>query len=103
MVQLMAQSSSAKQMQKDFQETILQTNNTTTNDQISVQLTKEKRSGHQEKAKQHPQKAMAYWDIGTKKMETTSLSSSEKLSLSPETKEEHTPKQIQTLKSSRNA
>lgn len=100
MAQPMAQSFSAEQRQKKFQETILQTNNRTTNDQISVQITKEKHSDHQERAKQHPKKAMVYWDIATKKTETASLPSSEKLSLSPETKEERTPEQIQTLKKS---
>ncbi|WP_244427629.1 BID domain-containing T4SS effector [Bartonella queenslandensis] len=94
----MTQSSSMGQTQKNFQETISQTNNTATNDLISGQLTKEKRSDHQERAKQHPQKAIVYWDTTTRKTETASLPSSEKLSLSPETKEERTAEQIQTLK-----
>ncbi|WP_375663678.1 Fic family protein [Bartonella sp. CL63NXGY] len=60
-------SSSMRQMQKDFQKNILQTSNTATNNPISVQMTKEKRSDHQERMKQPPKKAMAYWDTGTKK------------------------------------
>ncbi|WP_273758620.1 BID domain-containing T4SS effector [Bartonella sp. AU55XJBT] len=71
--------SSMSQTQKDFQETILQTNKTATNDQVSVQMTKETGSDHQERAKQRPQKVMAYWDTGTK------------------TKEERTPEPMQTL------
>ncbi|WP_212112802.1 BID domain-containing T4SS effector [Bartonella queenslandensis] len=95
MAQPIAQSSSMGQTQKGFQETISQTNN---NDPISLKITKEKHSDHQERAKQYPQKAMAYWDSATKKTETVPLPSSEKLSLSPKTEEERTPEQIQTLK-----
>ncbi|WP_404978536.1 MULTISPECIES: BID domain-containing T4SS effector [unclassified Bartonella] len=79
-----------QRMQKDFQKNILQTSNTTTNDPISVQMTKEKRPDHQERTKQPPKKAMAYWDIGTKKTDTVPLTLQEKLSSSPETEENKT-------------
>ncbi|WP_375626406.1 MULTISPECIES: hypothetical protein [unclassified Bartonella] len=65
--------SSMRQMQKDFQKNILQTSNTATNNPISAQMTKEKCSDHQERTKQPPKKATAYWDTGTKKR-TPSLS-----------------------------
>nr|WP_245410052.1 BID domain-containing T4SS effector [Bartonella tribocorum] len=101
MARSMAQSaSSMRQTQKDLQETILQTSHTATNDQISVQMTKETHSDHQERAKYRPQKAMAYWGIGTKTTHTAPLPSSEKVSSSPETKEERKPKQRQTFKMS---
>ncbi|WP_208438629.1 BID domain-containing T4SS effector [Bartonella grahamii] len=82
--------SSMRQMQKDFQKNTLQTSNTATNNPISVQMTKEKRSDHQERTKQPPKKAMAYWDTGTKKMDTVPLILQEKLSSSPETEENKT-------------
>ncbi|WP_375657022.1 BID domain-containing T4SS effector [Bartonella sp. CM120XJJH] len=87
----MAQSaSSMRQMQKDFPKNILQTSNTATNNPISVQMTKEKRSDHQERTKQPPKKAMAYWDTGTKKTNTVPLTLQEKLSSSPEAEENKT-------------
>ncbi|WP_375672430.1 Fic family protein, partial [Bartonella sp. CL45QHWL] len=82
--------SSMRQMQKDFQKNILQTSNTATNNPISVQMTKEKRSDHQERMKQPPKKAMAYWDTGTKKTDTVPLTLQEKLSSSPQTEENKT-------------
>ncbi|WP_246257539.1 hypothetical protein [Bartonella gabonensis] len=90
----MAQSvSSMRQTQKDFQETILQTSHTAINDQISVQRTKETHSDHQERANQRTQKAMAYWDTGTKTMDTTPSES-----LSSELKEERIPEKITIFK-----
>ncbi len=87
----MAQSaSSMRQMQKDFPKNILQTSNTATNDPISVQITKEKRSDHQERTKQPPKKAMAYWDTGTKKTNTVPLTLQEKLPSSPEAEKNKT-------------
>ncbi|WP_375653170.1 BID domain-containing T4SS effector [Bartonella sp. MR110HLJHH] len=82
--------SSMRKTQKDFQKNILQTSNTATNDPISVQTTKEKRSDHQERTKQPPKKAMAYWDTGTKKTDSVPLTLQEKLSSSPETEENKT-------------
>ncbi|WP_273788323.1 BID domain-containing T4SS effector [Bartonella grahamii] len=82
--------SSMRQMQKDFQKNILQTSNTATNNPTSVQMTKEKRSDHQERTKQPPKQATAYWDTGTKKTDTVPLTLQEKLSSSPETEENKT-------------
>ncbi len=82
--------SSMRQMQKDFQKNILQTSNTATNNPTSVQMTKEKRSDHQERTKQPPKQATAYWDTSTKKTDTVPLTLQEKLSSSPETEENKT-------------
>ncbi|WP_375672045.1 MULTISPECIES: BID domain-containing T4SS effector [unclassified Bartonella] len=91
MAQPIAQSASAmRQMQKDFQKNILQSSNTATNDPISVKMTKETRSDHQEIEKQPPKKAMAYWDTGTRKTNTVPLTLQEKLSSPPETEENKT-------------
>ncbi|EJF85264.1 BID domain-containing T4SS effector [Bartonella rattimassiliensis] len=95
----MAQSvSSLRQTQKDFQETILQTNNIVSNDQISIQIPKEKRSDHPQIEKQPPKKAMVYWNVATKKMDTipspsmdtSPLSPHEQLSSWPETEGNNT-------------
>ncbi|WP_375621522.1 BID domain-containing T4SS effector [Bartonella sp. AA97HXZ] len=91
MAQPIAQSASAmRQMQKDFQKNILQSSNTATNNPISVKMTKETRSDHQERTKQPPKKAMAYWDTGTRKTDTVPLTLQEKLSSPPETEENKT-------------
>ncbi|WP_330167935.1 BID domain-containing T4SS effector [Bartonella grahamii] len=82
--------SSMRQIQNNFKETILQTSNTATNDPISVQMTKEKRSDHKERTNHTPKKAMAYWNTGTKKTDTVPLTLQEKLSSSPETEENRT-------------
>ncbi|WP_375623708.1 BID domain-containing T4SS effector [Bartonella sp. TT119HLJHH] len=86
-----AQSASAtRKMQKDFPKNILQSSNTATNNPISVKMTKETRSDHQERTKQPPKKAMAYWDTGTRKTNTVPLTLQETLSSPPETEENKT-------------